>query len=1750
MKQFLVLFFLFLSIVPGMADSRSLVSSLLSMREQCEVEPDSFHNYVRRLKAEIALQTDSASKAVYQATLAHLLCVNSGRAQAWDRETMSHPDSTEEWTREEYMLHAVKLYDKALSDKELLHNVPTRSWLPLVSRGKDEKVYGSSMLYVVWNAMKSDVDSRHFTPHIPHLVSLYRKHGLREAEFRLKLDSIYEYSSWITQPEAYRALKDEFRDLPCCDIVYERLSSRMGSDEERRALLQEGLTLYPRSNILRNAILQMESPELTYTFPSVVYPGVEEKTVLGIRNISEVRQTLEGKSDGWRRLAHHQPYERWQDTICWQVPSTGVYHIMVEGKTKAKLTQKPKAEEQVIYSSRLAMFRHNLPGGGMQFVVVDRMSGKPVRNAKVKISKKNAKYQDVVVAELFTGADGKAKCTDLIHQPYSVEVSKDEDAFLPSSTFYYNAADGAYASQEDMIRENLKLYTDRSIYRPGQMVYIGGVAYKQKGHDAEVSKGKDVTLAYHDCNGKKMTEHRLQTDDFGVISDSISLPASAKPGLYHVRYGSNRIYYRVEEYRRPTFYVEMDEAPAVTMPIDTIYLTGKAQSYSGVPLAGARVAGRMSYYNFWGRSPLHGNSDGGPLDTVQTDAEGRFRLAVPLKRIDDRIMYGVRVRVDVDVLSSLGETQQASQTVPLSTQPFMLWADVPERQDKDSLKAWYFNLVTSTNRPVEGDIQCRVIRRDNGKDEVCRFTLPAGKKLVPEQIRELPSGSYDVKAQYVQGTDTAKWEGRFVLFSMNDSHLVEASPVSLYSPDKTFDESHPARVQIGTSLDEAWIYCLMAATDQVLLDTIIHVSDTAFVWNIDYKPEYKDGVSISAAVYNHGEFHSAGSVNLYKALPDKTLTMHWDTFRDKLRPGQQEEWKLSLHHPDGTPASANVLLSMYDASLDAILGHSISLRPSQMQYLPSISFRSMGWYSPSYSLEMEPWMYDVREKEFSCYNNEYFATMQLVGHIGGLTYGAKTGKRMALGAKANDMVFYSVHETAKAAPTAMMKAETAPAAAEEDSAETDMEVDVPSVDVRGRKDGAFTELAFFRPMLRTDKDGVATIAFTLPESLTSWHLMGFAHTRDMFTVGIDDTIVAQKELMAELYLPRFIRTSDKATFTASIRNISDRTQQGKATCLVKDGETEKVIMRYPFQFSLESNADTTFTMSCDASADHTSYIIKWVAEGTDCSDGEQRTLPILSDMEHVTETRAFSLTKPGTTRISLTSLFADNHQSAVRRGMTVEYTTHPMWLAMKSLPSLFVPHCRNVLCQTSAYYATTLAEHILNSVPDTEWLQDSLRYLPLLALDNRMTLLSGIGALQTEDGSFAWFPGMKGNAYMTREVAYLLVRLRMLGITPDAATLASNTILESAIRYLTADARKQVQHLKKEKDAVVGLPTLRYLYILNHCGLALDKQTEKDADFLLNRFVSQDERLLPEDAAIVALVLNGRGRNKEAHQLMEKVEKRLRHQDGCYISYPGGSFTSIDRKLQTHVQIMEAVREVMPEKEDLINGMTEWLLLQKRTQQWDEPSLTANAVYALLQDGTEPLLDRKTDVLKLRDRGAVHTFTTPASQQGYLRDSIGVERPSELVVDKRSGSLSWGAVYADYQMPMDSIRSGWEGFKIRRDVPAQDISVGDRIHVRYTITADRDYDFVSLQLPRPAAAEPVRQVSGYGYQNGLGYYMVVRDSGQEYYIDSMPKGTYVLEEDWLIARKGSYTTGPAVIKCLYAPEYQSHTSGERLEIAQ
>ncbi|MBR6033137.1 MAG: hypothetical protein IKP36_14455 [Bacteroidaceae bacterium] len=1891
--------------------AKRLAEVLKENQKREDITPDSFFYDWRQLKAEMLAEKDPTAQAIYRAAMAHVLCQNRWRSQGYGRKTSSHPDSIQEWGIQEYQKYATKLYAQAMQDPDALHRCKVANIKPLAESGKDDGIFDGDLLYLIWQTFKEDCSTaeKGLFPHYTDIIDVYRRHGQREAALLLQIDSLEEAKTLPNSPlkgentgqevsplrgdleGSLLRLRDEYIDLDACADVYMLLAKQPGkTNQEQQDLLEEALRRYPKSrqaNELKNRIAELRAPRLSARFNEMCYPNKDYDIPLQIKNMQsgsiavyrlplgfefdeeEVAGTKLEQVRANGTLIETSPIsmegvealEEKNDTLRWHSPGFGRYAFVLEGTTKEKsLSNSPLrgglegSSVSVLFdASALTFMNITLPDGKRRVMVMDAMSGEPQQGVKVVFYNKESKTY-TKLEEQTTDSRGIVEATfDDNKRNLYVELSRGEDKAFGKHSLGWRYK---YTKDEDL-HHRINVYTDRSIYRPGQTVYVGGFAYCwQHGEAPKVEKRTDLKLTLIDANGQEIIEHTLNTDEFGTLADSLQLPETGLPGSYQIRLDDNYHYIRVEEYRRPTFQVEMDQAPAVTLPVDSITLTGRALTYSQWPVARARVTGTYQWTQSWWWKRIS-PSTSHDIDTLYTDDEGRFSIRVPVSKelTKEDLRWGQTLQLSVDVLSSEGETQQGSIRVPLCSTPLRMRGSVPEQQNREALKPWRFDLYSSNDKPVQGDVLCMLLQ--DGK-EVKNFLIPANRDTIPEMLRTLPSGQYDLVAKsggqwsMVNGqrsmNDTASFKASFTIFSITDKRLIGKHDLWLYTPCDTISAEKPARFQIGTTLPDAWIYCIVTGENGIVRDTLLHLSDEAMLMEVPYEARFQHHLGVSALLMHEGKFEEE-RLHFRFEQPETRLTMRWDTFRDQLQPGQKEQWRLTLTKPDGTPASANVMVGMYDASLNALSSYEMRSRISFFTRCERDMFFRIGyfgWYGRYRytALHLSPYILPVEGYDFARWNEEYF-------HGTRLTRGTKTMRLRGLGANRTEDRVYNMVEVS-ASPKAREYAGAVQNFKTEDLEGLSFEsvdqalqgriagLDIASKEYAGevmaeevaeaeREEEAYvrsnlSELAFFYPQLRTDSKGQTSIEFTLPEGLTSWHLHGLAHTKDMMTAEWQETIVAKKELMAELMLPRFLRNGDEVSLTASIRNASEHRQKGEAILDVFDAETNKLVKKMKYKFDLEPGKEAIFNTSLTATLDHPVLAVQWIARGKDGSDGEVRYLPVLSDMQNVTETKTYMLKGDTTLTLNLEGLFAKGNPKAVGKTLTIEHVAEPMYLALQALPSLTAPTRSDVLSVASAYYGGSVAYHIAHKYPEvvktlshsplkgedsgkeasplrgglegssqltdillneTPWMLEAQQqkasrqrlaslFSEMEQEQRRMTMLSALSARQHEDGSFGWFPGMSGSVWMTSEVATLLVRLA--GIK-GVLSVPESQILDKAMSFLAGEMHKEVEALRKEKKPALSLSHLRYLYIYIMYRETLSnsplKGEDSDESFLLSLLKKQAEELDREPRAIAAVVLQMSGEEKAARALMPRLHELLRHSDGMYLAYPGGSFTSIDRKVETHVTLMEAVRTVELKETDLLAKMAEWLIQQKRTQEWERPVQSADAIYALISPLPAPPLgegsrnwsgtvtyDNQTRILKPSPKremeGAFRERIEPISKAKTL--TIEQHNDSSPLGGDRGGlCLSWGAVYAQYQLPASEAESHREGMTIRREVQTLSNSplkrennwrTGDRVHVRYTITADRDYEYVCLRAPRPAAAEPAQQLSGYHWQNGLGYYQAIHDASTEYFMDRLPRGTYVIEEDWLVSRSGEFLLPPARLTCLYAPEYQSQTAGEKFGV--
>ena len=720
----------------------------------------------------------------------------------------------------------------------------------------------------------------------------------------------------------------------------------------------------------------------------------------------------------------------------------------------------------------------------------------------------------------------------------------------------------------------------------------------------------------------------------------------------------------------------------------------------------------------------------------------------------------------------------------------------------------------------------------------------------------------------------------------------------------------------------------------------------------------------------------------------------------------------------------------------------------------------------------------------------------------------------------------------------------------------------------------------------------------------------------MMTGMLDATAVTAKEFMLTPNMPRFVRVGDKTQIAAGIANLTGKAIKGTAVFTLFDPMTEKIISTGRQKFSVEAGKTASVSFRFDVTDRYELLGVRIVADGGTFSDGEQHLLPVLSDKEYITETLAMPVRGEETRTFSLDSLFNGNSRTATDRRLTVEFTGNPAWYAVQALPVLSEPSTDNAISWATAFYANTLAGYIANSQPrikavfdnwrlsggtketflsrleqnqdvknillgESPWLLEATteaeqqqRIATLFDVNQlnyrNMASLLKLKELQGEDGAWSWFGGMSGNRYVTGYITGLLVRLSLL--TDKALPEEAAMMKAKAFNYLNKEALKEYRAIRKAekngtKITVLSDATMEYMYLVSLGSVKLSGEYAKAFGYFLTKLGRNLESGTMIRKAQTAVILQKAGHKMEADEFIASIKEHLVQTDemGAHFAFHANPYTWGMMPVPAHVAVMEALREAGG-NDALVEEMKLWLLKQKQTTSWDSPVATADAVYALLCQGSN-LLESKGDVrITLGDK-VLETFSpakTTVPGLGYVKEVFAQGSPEvkakSVTVEKRDAGIAWGAVYAQYLSPISDVKQQGGALNIEKKLfverisadgqkslqPLTDVAqlfVGDKIVSRLTVRLDRAMDFVQLKDQRGACFEPENSLSGYRWNNGVGYYAEVEDAGTNFFFDHLGKGVYVLEHSYRVARGGTYETGLATVQCAYAPEYASHSAG-------
>lgn len=1811
--------------------SQMLKAYLTRMQARRAISPDSAYVDVSRLDTWGQREKNPVRRSLLRMVLGNAYDELGRRAPYVETADAPLSDDLSKWTHTDFDKACRVAYTEALADMSLLAGSEVGDYAVLVEKGEESALYGHDLLSLIVREVASrctgSVDFDYMSDIYARAVDCYQKLHRSDAACMMQLARL-RFLNERNSPEGNplwrnrEAYTDGIKKLlashaSMAPYIYQEWADMESNDSVQYALCREALTKYPRykfADYFRMRLDVLTSPQLSFSLEGMLLQGrplelrVTHRSVPNVR--VRVKECLSGKVLETKtfKLSTSVPYEA-EDTVLAlsPLPHTGRYVVEMQAGNEHR--------ELELNHCYLRPVARRLPDGRWQVLVLDNLTGHPVEGAEVEWMKQDRSDRKPVYVSLGKARSGRSGDVFFHVDSYDCYLCAAKSNYGRTDTlrcYDYNYT--ARVSTSDDVDYTTYLYTDRAVYRPGQAIQISGLTFSGDKEKFQVCEGRKIELEVTDANGNTLAELTVTTNEMGSFSTQVALPENCMPGTVDISCDEASTTCRVEEYKRPVFEVELKPLEVAYALGDSVTLDGTALNYTGTPVAGGEVQYTVTRARRWmvvrGQQPELTVAAG----KTTVDADGHFQI--PFRLVsnvssDDEYAWQ-SFGVAVSVTSPAGETQEAYHTVSAGSKSLDLGHTSNTLYIKERLDSLMLTAYNNERRKVDVDVElsiCPLSYDDKRKIQVGKplYTgrFRSGKMFFPEMLEGLPSGWYRMclKASDDQGRES-EGQSDFTLFSMNDNRIPVKKALWAYQDSHRFEEGKPVTLKIGTAESDVCLFYDVFSSGKHLESKHFILNDTLLTLRLENCPEYAEGVLVQCLVVKEG-FVYEQSLTISPVEKKRDLQLRWETFRDRLRPGDREEWRLRVTLPDGTPADAELLATMYDKSLDKYQRLYWPIGVPGFSRLPYVNllYPRTSPANRYFSLSS-----GKKYRNICWHFDEWIQLMRFRGLevMQASVVGYAPSTRKALTGAVNGI------------DVADMKSANAL-----DEVVTLSEPPVKLKVQEGTNEGGtqaemrtnFAETAFFYPHIRTDSTGIATLAFTLPESLTTWRFMGLAHTRDMYYGLLEDEVVASKEFMLQSQLPRFVRVGDEATLSASIENRSDKPVKGHVRMELFDPQTEKVYVARKQSFEVAAGESTV--ASFKVTFEETALLAcRIIADGDNFSDGEQRYLPVLSNKEWLTESQTITIKKAGHYEADLTTLFNKNSRTATKRHLTVEYTNHPAWLAVMALPSLGQPKNDDAISLASAYYALSLGGWVAKAYPriqevcrawqaqggnaetlwsqlqknpelknivleETPWLDEAndeaeqRRMLATLfdlnTLQARTTVyLNKLAELQRPDGGWSWYPGMSGSRYVTTTVVETLLRLNHL--TDGEFDSEVRAYVSRGMDYLAEDMMEEYKRMKEaEKDggakSVPSEMTLHYLYLQALCGTELPADKLAAVNYYLDRLEHLSSDLTIFGKAASAYVLNQAGRQDAGRTFLQScLEYAVQTPEmGRYYDTDIAYYSWADYRIPTQTMVIETCR-ALGVPDSIVGEYQQWLLRQKQVQAWSTPIGSVNAVYALLEGRGEWLAASEPATLKL-DKQEVASEGA-ATALGYVKQTVslrdGEKAPKKLVVDQQADHLSWGAVYAQYLEELDKVSSQSSGLSIERHLlvrrlsdgkeewqevkPGDVLSVGDRVLSRLIIRADRDMDFVQVEDKPAACMEPGVALSGYRWDDGIGYYRVIKDASVRYFADQFRKGVHTFTMEYTLTAAGTYSLGIATIQSAYAPELNAHSAADVIRV--
>ena len=1508
---------------------------------------------------------------------------------------------------------------------------------------------------------------------------------------------------------------------------------------------------YPRINALRNFLKRIDQQTMGISYSEAAKPNEEILIDINKKNVDRITiraYSVDGISDiRMKNLKQMKPMMEWsanlnaddRQTVRFPGLPTGRYILVPEFIDRNSHNAViPDQTPSVLTVSAIDIMMVNRINGDYFLMVVDTDSSKPIEGATVTVRKDE---DGKIVKSLRTDANGYAMLNSLNDYGYyyfQAIVGNDHSRSL--STWLNNT------STDDNRHLKASVFTDRGVYRPGETVNFAVAAYISGVRFLETAKKKSLTVELQNTADKTIASQTLQTDEFGRVSGSFTLPTDGLTGTFQlvVVSGDMPVVWKgieVSEYKAPTFFIEINREKSELSDLQHVTIKGKAMTFSQMPLAETDVKVALSEsFSWWWDDMDFSDYE----TTVATDSNGEFSICVPAECFS-AAKGEIFVNAKVSATDSRGETQTASAILKMGKMASLPMLD---------------NITANADKPVA--LSRDLKNFDNLTYEITDSASNVVKKgsLSPDNItidaNNIASGEYTVKVSIPDGSDSSSF--RLRLYRFTDAKPAFDTPMLIDNDtDIKCAADDSFALNWGNSKPHWFFYVI--ACDGNVTDYGWHHAEAGmhkFTGKAEFAPR---GSSCLCLYWTDKHETKSAFITLTPATPQDSIEIVAETFRDNITPGGKETWKLRIKNNNGKTFRSAVIANMYDAALNSICIN---------------TYR----FSPTYTTTDEYWQ-DFRDPS-NCHSIIYSPLQMLDVATFVAPWLNYYGRQLGYDYFVSEYNSAPLRGYAAAVPMADAKLEESLVTKE---SKTDAEATEPDRQQSANLRDEGIKTAFFLPGLVTNEQGEVTFTFDVPNRNTQWQFSAVAYTDDLHAHYINRIVSAAKQLMVQPNLPRFVREGDCVTISAAAQNNTD-TEQTVDVVIDTNGQ------KHAFKgIVLQAKSSKTVTASFNVPASTEVVVTTSVCQNGRTADGQRDRIAVLPATTDVVEASPFYITADKSRADITMPHFNRNGR------LTLEYADNPAWYAASALPSM-QQTAETATAHIVNYYVATVASRIVADNPEiadaiAAWQKSPLKSrleqnadLKTIALDNtpwsrraetetdmmahiadiadpatvqyrQQRALTALNDLQRPDGGFEWFRGCRSSIWTTEEVLNLFGYLNEMGYYPADDAIAQQ-IVKRSVEYCDNYYNKMSKREGATRKSVIASAS-DYIFIRSMLPVAAPADSIKwIADGVVDMAASGWGDYSIMGKAKAAILLANSGRNDVARNVVESLRQFARK------SGDRGTYWDIDGidKVTLAATALKALNKANPD-DPMIDDVRHWLLLAKETQCWGGATKACDAINALLTTGKNwTAAVRKAPQIKV---GNVKIDTDAATPYfGYIRRSIDMKRnDGSISIRRDKGCPAWGAVYCQYNAPADSVKSHANAdIRIEKQFYVYNsantlspdattkFAVGDRIQVRLTIRSERDLDFVALTDNRGACFEPADQLSVYEWQDGTGSYRETRDSATNIFFSHISKGTYVITYDVYANNAGTYTSGIASLQCQYAPALTSHSAGATLTV--